>query len=126
MNIVETRSPLSIVHKYKLFYIDCSPECEGLDLLGYKSFVTQFEKQFNAALIEATGEDLCHDFCVWSKGWTSNFGVKRKHEKIFRETFNEFCNKFTFEPPVENKVCSSCSENYCGNCSFSDGRKIAY
>lgn len=126
MHIVETRSPLSIVHKYKLLYIDCSPDCEGMSLLEFKAFVTQFEKQFNAALIEATGEDLCHDFGIWSKGWTSNFGIKKNHEKVFRETFGSVSKIFKYEPPTEKKVCSSCSENYCGNCSFSEGRKIAY
>ncbi|WP_394522018.1 MULTISPECIES: hypothetical protein [unclassified Pantoea] len=126
MRIVETRTPISTVKNIKLFYIDCSRECENLELLARKAFVTQLEKHFNEALIVATGEDLCHGFCIWSKGWTSNFGVKMHHEDVFRNVFNKVQSEFSFSPPTVNKICASCMESYCGNCSQSNGKKIAY
>jgi len=126
MHIAETRSPLSLVGKYRLFYIDCSKDCEGMDWRGFKAFVTQFEKAFNNALIEATGEDLCHDYQSWPHGWTSNFDVKKKHETTFREVFEKVSKEFIYVQPEEKKVCKSCNERYCGNCSFSDGNKMAY
>ncbi|WP_089529264.1 hypothetical protein [Pantoea ananatis] len=126
MHIVETRTPISTVQNIKLFYIDCSSECEALDLLERKAFVTQFEKQFNEALIAVTGEDLCHGFCIWSKGWTSNFGLKKHHDVFFRNVFEKIQSDFSFTPPIVNKICASCMENYCGNCSQGNGNKIAY
>lgn len=84
MHLVQTRSPISIVKKYKIFYIDCSKECEGMDWRGFKAYVSQLQAEFNAALIKATGEDTCHEFSCWPQGWTANFDVKPNN----LETFN--------------------------------------